>query len=288
MHVTRLAALRKRPRIIVAAMTAIFGLLVFLTPAATAHASAGAADRAKPTVVLEHGAWADASSWNGVIPILQHEGYTVYAPANPLRNLTSDAAYLAAFLKTIPGPIILVGHSYGGAVITNAATGNPNVKALVYVDGFIPAQGDTIFGLTFAQPGSCLNAATSFNVVPLADGITNDVDTYLKVGPNLTYPGFDQCFANGVPARKAAELAAGQRPLALSAGSEASGVPAWLTIPSWALVGTADHVIPPAELVSMADRAHAHIEYVDAGHLSMVSHPAKTANIINEAVHATK
>jgi pimeloyl-ACP methyl ester carboxylesterase len=290
MHITHVAGLTKARRIIAAAaMTAILGGLLLLSPVPSAHASAGAANRhPRPTIVLEHGAWADASSWNGVIPILQHEGYTVYAPPNPLRSLTGDAAYLAAFLKTISGPIILVGHSYGGAVITNAATGNPNVKALVYIDGFIPAKGDTIFGLTFAKPGSCLNAATSFNVVPLADGIKGDVDTYLKVGSDKTYPGFDKCFANGVPARQAAELAAGQRPLALSAGSEKSGVPAWRSIPSWALVGTADHVIPPAELVLMAKDAHAHIQYVDAGHLSMVSHPTRAASVINDAVHATE
>jgi pimeloyl-ACP methyl ester carboxylesterase len=288
MNMNHLVGLRRPRRRVVAAMAAIFGLLVFLIPGGSTQANAdGAAHHPKPTIVLEHGAWADASSWNGVIPILQREGYTVYAPPNPLRSLTGDAAYLAAFLKTIRGPIVLVGHSYGGAVITNAATKDANVKALVYIDGFIPAKGDTIFGLTFAKPGSCLNAATSFNVVPLKDGIPGDVDTYLKVGPDLTYPGFDKCFANGVPARKAAELAAGQRPLALSAGSEKSGVPAWKTIPSWALIGTADHVIPPTELVAMAKNAHAHIRYVDAGHLSMVSHPAKAAGIINAAVHAT-
>ena len=209
--------------------------------------------------MLEHGAWADASSWNGVIPILQHEGYTVYAPPDPLRSLPGDSTYLADFLSTIPGPIVLVGHSYGGAVITNAATGNPNVKALVYIDAFIPKKGDTVFGLTSAMPGSCLNPAASFNFVPYPGGPAGDMDAYLKVGPNGTYPGFAQCFANGVPAQQAAELAVGQRPIALSAGSEKSGVPAWRTIPSWALIGTADHVIPPAELAAMANRAGSHI-----------------------------
>jgi pimeloyl-ACP methyl ester carboxylesterase len=116
--------------------------------------------------VLEHGAWADASGWAGVIGLLQADGYTVYAPPDPLSGLANDSATLADFLKTITGPIILVGHSYGGMVITNAATGNPNVKALVYIDAFIPAQGDTAFGLTAAQPGSCLDSANAFAVAP--------------------------------------------------------------------------------------------------------------------------
>jgi len=106
----------------------------------------------KPTIVLEHGAWADASSWDKVILQLQEDGFTVYAPPNPLRGVGYDSTYLADFLSAIPGPIVLVGHSNGGFVITNAATGNPNVKALVYVDAFIPAQGDTLLGLTSAQP----------------------------------------------------------------------------------------------------------------------------------------
>ena len=118
----------------------------------------------KPTIVLVHGAWADASSWDGVTPILQREGYTVDAPPNPLRGLTTDAAYLASYLSTISGPIVLVGHSYGGAVITNAATGNPNVKALVYVDAFAPAAGETLEQLTFAQPGSCLAGGGNLSV----------------------------------------------------------------------------------------------------------------------------
>ena len=209
---------RVRTTTALASILVIVGLLVFLTQSGPAHASTSRSAHPKPTIVLEHGAWADASSWNGVIPILQHEGYTVYAPPDPLRGLPGDAAYLADFLSTIPGPIVLVGHSYGGAVITNAATGNPHVEALVYIDAFIPKKGDTVFGLTSAMPGSCLNPAASFNVVPYPGGPAGDMDAYLKVGPNGTYPGFAQCFANGVPVQQAAELAVGQRPIALSAG----------------------------------------------------------------------
>jgi pimeloyl-ACP methyl ester carboxylesterase len=288
MNIVYLARPKRLRVTVLATILVIVGLLVFLTQSVSAHASATGSSHPKPTIVLEHGAWADASSWNGVIPILQHEGYTVYAPPDPLRSLSGDATYLADFLSTIPGPIVLVGHSYGGAVITNAATGNPNVKALVYIDGFIPKAGDTVFGLTSILPGSCLNPTASFNVVPYPGGPAGDMDAYLKVGASGTYPGFAKCFANGVPAKQAAELAVGQRPIALSAGSEQSGVPAWLTIPSWALIGTADHVIPPAELVAMAKHAGSHIKYVNAGHLSMISHPAAAAGLINDAVRASR
>jgi pimeloyl-ACP methyl ester carboxylesterase len=135
MHLSRMRI------VLIAVVLAIAGLLVSASQigpagAATAHAAGGGGP--KPTVVLEHGAWADGSSWTGEIQRLQADGYTVYAPPNPLRGLANDSATLAGFLKTITGPIILVGHSYGGMVITNAATGNPNVKALVYIDAFIP------------------------------------------------------------------------------------------------------------------------------------------------------
>lgn len=194
---------------------------------------------------------------------------------------------MADFLKTISGPIILAGHSYGGMVITNAATGNPNVKALVYVDAYIPAQGDTAFGLTGAQPGSCLASANAFIGVPYPGAPTNDFDTYLKTGADLPYPGFAQCFANGLPASMAAVLAVTQRPIAYSAGSDPSGVPAWLTIPSWSLIGTADHVIPPAEQMFMSKRAGAHITEVDAGHLSLISDPGAVTSVIIAAALAT-
>jgi pimeloyl-ACP methyl ester carboxylesterase len=287
MNNTTSARPKRRGLTVFLAIAVVVGLFAYLIPSAYAHGDNHEPGQPKPTIVLEHGAWADASSWNEVIPILQHEGYTVYAPPNPLRGISNDATVLSDFLKTISGPIVLVGHSYGGAVITNAATGNPNVKALVYIDGFIPKQGDTIFGLTFAKPGSCLDPATSFNLVPYPGAALNDADAYLKTGANGTYQGFAKCFANGVDPDQAAALATGQRPLALSAGKEESGVPAWLTIPSWALVGTEDNVIPPAELTLMATNAHAHIQYVKAGHLSMISHPHAAVHLIEDAVHAT-
>jgi pimeloyl-ACP methyl ester carboxylesterase len=203
----------------------------------------------KATIVLVHGAFADASSWDKVIPILQRQGYTVDAPPNPLRGLTSDSAYLASYLSTISGPIVLVGHSYGGAVVTNAATGNPNVKALVYVDAFAPAAGETLEQLTFAKPGSCLagggDPKNVFNFAVDPSQPSGDYDLYLKLPPGTDYAGFDACFATFVPPRQAAVLGAVQRPLALDTFTTPSGTPAWASIPSRAVVGTQDRAIPP-------------------------------------------
>jgi pimeloyl-ACP methyl ester carboxylesterase len=271
---------------VVLAVAGLLGSASQIAPAraATVHAAGGGGP--KPTIVLEHGAWADGSSWAGVVQRLQGDGYTVYVPPDPLRGLANDSATLADFLKTIPGPVILVGHSYGGMVITNAATSDPNVKALVYINAFIPAQGETAFGLTTAQPGSCVGSANAFNVVPYPGAPAGDFDTYLKAGPDLPYPGFAQCFANGLSASQATILVATQRPIAFSAGSDPSGVPAWQTIPSWSLIGTADHVIPPAEQLFMSKRAGAHITEIDAGHLSLISNPGAVTGVIEAAAHA--
>jgi pimeloyl-ACP methyl ester carboxylesterase len=185
-------------------------------------------------------------------------------------------------LHTISGPIVLVGHSYGGFVITNAATGLANVKALVYIDAFIPDVGQTLGGLS-AAPGSCLDPATALNAVPFAAG----VDLYLRTAPNPPYPGFSQCFANGVPRDQADVLAAVQRPATLNQLTEPSGPPAWVTIPSWSLIGTADHVIPPAQQQAMSSHAGAHITTVDAGHLSLITRPGAVTRLILTAVDAT-
>ena len=284
-------AYRTRVRLIIfAAVLALAGLLAVTMQAASARTSGSHPFRwsggTKPVIVLEHGAWADASSWNKVIRRLQADGFTVYAPPNPLRGLPQDSAYLHDFLTenaALAGkPVVLVGHSYGGAVITNAAVGDSEVKALVYVDAFIPDQGETIGQLAGAKPGSCLgNPAADFNAVPYPGGPPGDVDLYIK--PNLV-PG---CFASGLPASQAAVIAATQRPLAASAFTEPSGPPAWKTIPSWAVIGTADQVIPPAELTFMAQRAGAHITDVNAGHLSLISDPSVVTRVILEAVQAT-
>ncbi len=290
MNIVQVMRLSRMRIVVTALVLAVVGLLVSATqiaPARAGTAHAASSDGPKPTIVLEHGAWADGSSWDGVIGQLQADGYPVYAAPNPLRGLANDSATLSDFLKTITGPVILVAHSYGGMVITNAATGNANVKALVYVDAFIPAQGETAFGLTAAQPGSCVGSANAFNAAPYPGAPAGDFDVYLKAGPDLPYPGFAQCFANGLPASEAAVLAATQRPIAFSAGSDPSGVPAWQTIPSWSLIGTADHVIPPAEQLFMSQRANAHITEIKAGHLSLISNPDAVTRVIIAAAQAT-
>jgi pimeloyl-ACP methyl ester carboxylesterase len=265
----------------VAAAAAASLLALTLTGATNSGAQpAPHSPAAKPTIVLVHGAWADGSSWAAVTNNLQRKGFTVDVLANPLRGVNSDTSYLRDYLATIPGPIVLVGHSYGGMVITNAATGNSNVKELVYINAFIPRQGETVDQLNSAQPGSALDPNTTINVVPIrnADGTVVDADLYVK--PAL----FPNIFAAGVPAQKAAVLAAGQRPLTHSALDEPSpNTPAWQTIPSWALIGTADRVIPPAEQQIMAARSGAHVVKVDAPHLSMVSDPDAVTGLITLA-----
>ncbi len=286
---------RRRLVIVAAAVGAVATVLAFSSQAASARPdgpqASGGNGGTKPVIVLVHGAWADGSSWSGVIQRLQRDGFTVYAPPNPLRGLSgfasSDPAYLHDFLTqnaALAGrPVVLVGHSYGGAVITIAAVGDPEVKALVYVDAFIPDQGETLGGLLASVPGSCLggNPTDIFNLVPYPGGPPGDVDTYIK--PNLV----PSCFASGLPARQAAVIAAAQRPLAASTLSEPSGTPAWKSVPSWAVIGTADRVIPPALLESMAKRAGAHITKVNAGHLSLIAKPGAVTAVIEKAAHAT-
>jgi len=272
-------------RLRLALLAALVVILVLpMSIASAAPAPAQQAHHPKPTVVLLHGAWADSSSWSDVVRRLQDDGYPVVVPPNPLRGLLADTAYLSSFLQTIDGPIVLVGHSYGGAVITNAATGNTNVKALVYVNAFVPDQGETVLQLVAAQPGSALAVAdptTVFKLVPYPGSPPGDFDAYILQN---VFPG---AFANDLPRRTARVLAATQRPAALSAFATPSGPPAWASIPSWDVVGTADHVIPPAEQLIMANRAHARITRVDASHLSMISRPGTVADVIRAAARAT-
>jgi pimeloyl-ACP methyl ester carboxylesterase len=265
----------------------IFILPVLFMGASVRAQGASKANNSAPTIVLVHGAWADGSGWNGVTSRLQADGYTVWAVPNPLRGLSSDAAYVASILNTIPGPIILVAHSYGGAVITNAATGNPNVKALVYIDGFAPDEGETGFQLLGMPPPpgaspSCVlgDPATIFNVVPYPGAQNGDVDLYIK--PEV----FPSCFANTIATKQAAVLAASQRPITFSAGAEPSGPPAWKEIPSWYLVGTLDKVIPPYIQTFMAERANAQIVQVKAPHPAMITDPKAVADLIETAAQA--
>jgi len=264
-----------------AAVLSIVALLVPLWAGGLAGANTTQADGPRPTIVLVHGDWADASSWTGVIERLQRKGFTVVAPPNPLRGPATDAPYIASFLETIPGPIVLVAHSYGGFVITNAATGNPNVKALVYIDAFVPDAGQSLLDL---QVDTCIDPNFALDFVPSAGGV---VDTYLRNEANGPYEGFSECFANGVNRNQAALLQATQRPAALAQFFQPSGPPAWESIPSWSLIGTADRVITPANQQAMSSHAGAQISTVDAGHLSLITRPNVVARLIETAADAT-
>ncbi|MEU1080650.1 alpha/beta hydrolase [Streptomyces sp. NPDC005908] len=240
---------------------------------------------ARPTVVLVHGYWADSSGWTRVIGNLQAEGYRVIAPANPLRSLSGDADYLATLLKTIEGPIVLVGHSYGGAVITNAAAGNPNVESLVYIAGFAPDKGESAFELAARYPGSRITddptapVPTALNAVPLGGGPT-DVDLYLK--PEK----FSDVFlSDRLEANRAAALAAAQRPGTVASGNEPTAATAWKDIPSWFLVPTDDRTIGTANLRFMAERAGSTTVEVDGPHAVMETAPDEITDLILQAAH---
>jgi pimeloyl-ACP methyl ester carboxylesterase len=235
--------------------------------------------RSKPTVVLVHGAWADTSSWNGQVRALQRAGYVARAIANPLRNLTTDAASVADFLKTVSGPVVLVGHSYGGSVITNAAAGNANVKALVYVDAAAPDGGETTGALSGS--GSALNKdpGSLYDKVPYPDAPRGAVDLYLKQEP------FVRSFASDLPRDTALRLWATQRAASTSAFMTPSKAAAWKTIPSWYFVSTGDRIITPDSELSMAHRARAKITKFRGGsHLTLISHPAAVTSVIGTAV----
>ena len=229
-----------------------------------------------PTIVLVHGAWADSSSWNAVTQQLQDQGYTVVAPANPLRGLQPDAAYLSSVLASISGPIVLVGHSYGGMVMTDAALGNPNVRALVYIAAFAPDAGETVATIEAMNPGSEVGLS-SLTLRPYPGG----VDAYIT--PNV----FHRVFCADVPPQTASLMAATQRPLDAAVEAEPSGPPAWRTIPSWYLVASDDRAIPPATERYMAKRAGAATVEIASSHVAMISHPAAVTALVLEAVRAT-
>jgi pimeloyl-ACP methyl ester carboxylesterase len=239
----------------------------------------------KPTIVLVHGAFADSSSWDTDIAALRHLGFPVVAVANPLRSLTSDAAYVHAILQSIKGPIVLVGHSYGGAVIGNAAVGIPNVKALVFVAAFILDQGESVATTPDPKqfPGSLVGPDTTVATPVPNPAAPGGLDAEITIKPE----DFRAVFAADVPADKAALMAVTQRPFAVTAITQPSGPPAWKTIPSWALIALNDKAIDPNGERFMAERAHAHIETVRSSHAVMVSHPLEVLHIILEAAAAT-
>lgn len=235
----------------------------------------------KPTIVLVHGAWADSSSWNGVVARLQQLGYPVRVPPVPLRSLAGDAASVAAFIATIPGPLVLVGHSYGGGVITNMGTSDPDVKALVFVDAFAPDTGEVLSALSGPDSALAVDPPTVFDFVPVTQGPPGDVDIYLKQRI------FADAFANDISRNEANVLWATQRPVTGSAGNEPSGAPAWRTLPSWYVLGTQDLIIPPAAQRAMALRAGSTLVKVRAGHLSLISKPNAVAAVIADAARAS-
>ena len=226
------------------------------------------------TVVLVHGAFADASSWSGVIERLQAAGVQVAAPANPLRGISTDSAYIASFLNQIPGPVLVVGHSYGGAVISNAATGAHNVVGLVFVAAFAPDEGERLGDVERGSPDSVLMAALAPLQYPDGDGATTAVE--FAIDPAK----FHDAFAADLPPKQTAVLAATQRPVAESAFSEPSGPPAWKSSPAWAVVATGDKAAGADVVRSMAERAGATITEVEASHVVMVSQPKAVADVI--------
>ncbi|MFG3102496.1 alpha/beta fold hydrolase [Streptomyces sp. NPDC048182] len=253
------------------------------TPAAAAgrHRGGPHPGPEKPTVVLIHGAFADASSWSAVIERLLRQGHRVVAPALPLRGLASDAAYIRSVIDSIPGPLVLVGHSYGGAVISQAAAGASRVKALVFIAAFVPEVGESALQLTGKFPGSTLGEATVPQHYPLPGGGEGEE---LVIRREL----FRKQFAAGVPARTAQVMAAGQRPIALAALQEPATAAAWKKIPSWYLVATEDRNIPPAAERWMAARAHARTVTVRAPHAVSVSDPEAVGDLILSAVRSVR
>jgi pimeloyl-ACP methyl ester carboxylesterase len=230
----------------------------------------------RPTIVLVHGAFAESASWDGVVDRLLASGHDVVAAANPLRGLASDAQAVSDVVRSIEGPVVLVAHSYGGAVITNVDPDAGDIAGLVYLNGFAPEPGENCFQLAGMFPGSMLGE-TTVRPVPRSDGTT---DFY------IARDGFHDIFCQDVPAPQAAVMAATQRPATQEALVEPSGErPLWKHVPSWFLIGEEDRIIPAALQHHMAERAQAHrtIEVPGASHAIPVSHPDATTHLILEA-----
>ncbi|MCP9999160.1 alpha/beta fold hydrolase [Streptomyces werraensis] len=235
----------------------------------------------KPTVVLVHGAFADSTSWNDVARELRREGHLVVAAANPLRGLSGDAAYVREVLAGVEGPVVLVGHSYGGSVITAAAVGADNVRALVYVAAFIPDKGESALDLAARFPGSSLGEALRPVPVTLPDGSPGMEFT-------IDQARFPHQFAADVPEGVAQLMAVTQRPVTGAALEEPAPEPGWRTLPSWAVVATEDLNIPAAAQRHMARRAGAQVTELEASHAASVSHPREVASVVTAAAASVK
>jgi pimeloyl-ACP methyl ester carboxylesterase len=234
----------------------------------------------KPTVVLVHGAFADSSSWNGVIERLQAQEVPVTAAVNPLRGIANDSAYVAGVFKETPGPVVAVGHSYGGAVITNAATEADNVVGLVFVAAFAPDEGEALGETEAGSKDSILNSALVPHQYPTAN---DDTATEFTIDPAK----LRDAFAADLPAEQTALMAATQRPIAEAAFSEPNGAPAWKRLPSWAVVATGDKAAGTDVVRSQAQRAGAAITELDGSHVIMISQPQAVTDVIVQAVAAT-
>jgi pimeloyl-ACP methyl ester carboxylesterase len=228
----------------------------------------------RPTVVLVHGAFADGSSWNEVIKRLQAEEVQVTAPANPLRGISIDSAYIGSFLDQIPGPVLAVAHSYGGAVITNSATNANNVVGLVYVAAFAPDEGEPLADIASNSKDSVVFPTLIPLQYPTGEG--QETAAEFTIDPEK----FHEVFAFDLSGEQSALMAATQRPLSELAFSEPTGVPAWKKLPSWAVVSTGDKVVGTDAVRSMAERAGATITEVEGSHVIMVSQP----QIVTEAI----
>jgi pimeloyl-ACP methyl ester carboxylesterase len=233
---------------------------------------------ARPTVVLVHGAFADASSWNEVIERLQADAVQVTAPPNPLRGISIDSAYINSYLEQIEGPVLAVGHSYGGAVITNAATNANNVVGLVYVAAFAPDEGETGGEIASSSKDSAVYPALIPLQYPNGEGQETAVE--FAIDPAK----FHEVFAADLSVEQTALMAATQRPLSESAFSEPTGVPAWKNLPSWAVVSSGDKVIGTDLVRSMAERAGATSTEADGSHAIMISKPQVVADVILTAL----
>ncbi|MGW1777942.1 alpha/beta fold hydrolase [Streptomyces sp. NPDC002143] len=266
-------------RRVLGGLLAAGGAVTLGAVAAPASADARTGGATGATVVLVHGVFADASGWNAVTARLLKAGHQVIAPANPLRDLTGDSAYLSGVIATIPGPVVLVGHSYGGEVITNAARGHAHVKALVYVAAFAPDEGESALQLAGRFPGSML--ADALVTRPLPGGA--DADGYIDPAK------FHDVFAQDLPRATTRVMAVSQRPGSLGGLAGPSGVPAWRGLPSWYVVAGADRVIPPALQRFMAERAGSRsAEVKGASHVVMMSRPDAVVRQIDAAYRATR
>ena len=233
-----------------------------------------------PTIVLVHGAFAESSSWNGVIAVLKQRGYTVISVANPLRGLQEDAAYLRSVIDNVPGPVLVVGHSYGGAVMSEAAEGAQNVTALVYIASFILEAGESAAELAAKYPGSELGPALDPVPFPRTNGEVGS-DLYIRQDQ------FRAVFAADVSQDVADLMGATERPIAASALEDKATKVAWKTIPSWTLVTLQDLAIPADSMRFMAERAGSTIVEIDASHAVAVSHPEAVADLIDTAARTT-